>query len=532
MLTLPKLLRKPLPPKSNLKPLHPKKGKKQPAFTKQVSKQKDLLQPCPSKIIPTEIEKNGFFGRFPKRRKQSRIHIKNLFLKWHAKRPIDPASRLFLKKYPRFFMLFPNIKDSGSLYLPSDDLIKYRSSEKSSEQRKTRHYLMDSTMSSETSTSTSSQLGVSQLGMPQLEPSSSFIKPDLDHLTTPDSRCSSRFVDRHETLSKKEKMKWYEKLKEPHDTMNNQIFSFDDLPATLERKPISQYLLDIFRKEEEKTDLKEPTPIESINRFPDSIESTDSEKELVVYGEGYYRESTQFLEDQKINLAKIAILKCQEFGRNALSLKGFFINKCPDLSILADQLVYLNLSYNNLSIFPPEVIVLINLQVLIMKNNPIKEIPSTIEELKHLTIFVISFNLLTSLPKGLFTLSELEFLDISYNEIPVIPKEIRYLSSLNYLKLDGNELTTFPPEILKLSLDKFSLENNFTHPLLWKENSKNDAQTLKDLALLSLSRNQLWKVYQDLTPEIKQQLNTPGVPYMEVWLPTILAPAQTRDLCI
>ncbi|XP_031817775.1 leucine-rich repeat-containing protein 63 isoform X2 [Sarcophilus harrisii] len=503
MLTQPKLLRKPLPPKSQLKPLHLKKGKKQTGFTKQVSKQKDFLQPCPSKIIPTEIEKNGFFGRFPKRRKQSRIHIKTLLLKWHAKGPIDPASRLFLKKYPRFYMLFSNIKDSGSFYLPSDDLIKYGSSEKLSEQRKMRPSLMDSTMSSEISTSTSSQLEMSQVGH-----SSSFIKPDLDHLTTPDSRCSSRFVDKHETESKKEKVKWYEKLKEPHDTMNNQIFSFDDLPATLERKPITQYLLDVYRKEEEKIDFKEPVPIEQMTRFPDSTESAESEKDLVVYGEGYYKESMHLLEDQKINLAKLAILKCQEFGRNALSLKGFFIDKCPDLSILADQLVYLNLSYNNLSIFPPEVIILINLQVLIMKNNPIKEIPSTIEELKHLTIFVISFNLLTSLPKGLFTLSELEFLDISYNEIPVIPKEIQYLSSLNYLKLDGNELTTFPPEILKLSLDKFSLENNFTHPLLWKENSKNDAQTLKDLALLSLSQNELWKVYKNLAPEIKQQLNT------------------------
>ncbi|XP_051843268.1 leucine-rich repeat-containing protein 63 isoform X2 [Antechinus flavipes] len=501
MLTLPKLLRKPLPPKSQLKPLQLKKGKKQTAFTKQVSKQKDLLQPCPSKIIPTEIEKNGFFGRFPKRRKQSRIHIKTLLLKWPAKGPMDPASRLFLKKYPRFYMLFSNIKDTGSLYLPSDDLIKYGSLEKECVRRKMRHFLMDSTVSSEISTSTSSQLVPSQV-----EHSSSFIKPDFDHLTTPDSISSSRSVDKPETESKKEKVKWYEKLKEPHDTMNNQIFSFDELPATLERKPVTHYLLDVHHKEEE---TKEPIPIEHRAHFPDSTEVAESEKDLVVYGEGYNKESVHLLEDSKINLAKIAVLKCQEFGRNALSLKGFFIDKCPDLSILADQLVYLNLSYNNLAIFPPEVIVLINLQVLIMKNNPIKEIPSTIEELKHLTIFVISFNLLTSLPKGLFTLSELEFLDVSYNEILVIPKEIQYLRSLNYLKLDGNELTTFPPEILKLSLDKFSLENNFTHPLLWKENSKNDAQTLKDLTLLFLSQNELWKVYKDhFSPEIKQQLNT------------------------
>ncbi|XP_043853843.1 leucine-rich repeat-containing protein 63 [Dromiciops gliroides] len=508
MLTLPKLLRRPLPPKTNPKPFHLKKEKIRSAITDELSKQQDLLKPCPSKIIATEIEENVIPRKFPKKKRQSQIHIKNLLLKWRSKGYRDAASKRLLKEYPKIYMLFSNIKDNygGAFYLPTCNLIKDGSiSGKSSEQRKMRHYFTDSaTMSSETSTPSSSQLGQS----------SSFIKPDLEHVTTPDSTymplvCTSRYADEHEPLSKKDKVNWYDKLKVTHETMTNQVFSFDVLSANLPRKPYRQYMLETTKKVEEEKKHEDSTAVEKLTNFPDiPPEITESEEELIVYGEGYYTDSLSPTDDPKLNLAKVAIMKCHEHGRNALSFKGFFIERCPNLSILARQLVYLNLAFNSFSIFPPEVLVLINLQVLIMRNNPIKEIPSDIEALKKLKIFVISFNLLTSLPNGLFALSELEFLDVSYNEIVSIPNEIKYLSNLNNLNLDGNELKTMPPGILKLSPDVLSIENNYIHPLLWKENCKNDVQSLKDLALLSFSQNQLWKVYPMLAPDIKQQLVT------------------------
>ncbi|XP_036600812.1 leucine-rich repeat-containing protein 63 [Trichosurus vulpecula] len=513
MLTLPKLLRRPLPPKTHNKPLHLKKGKIESAITSEVSKQQDFFKPYPRKLIPTEIEKNIIPGKFPKRRRQSRVHIKNLLLKWHVKRYRDASSKMFLQKYPKFYVLFPKMKDNyaSPFYLSAYNSIKEEIiSGKSSLQCKLRNYFLDgalekdSTTSSETSTPTSSQLGQS----------SSSIKPDLEHVTTPDSTympliCSSRSVDESQTVSKKVKTDWYDRLKITYDTMSKQNFSFDELSAALPRKPYRQCVLETSKTEEGKVVCKESSPTEKIIDFPDfSVEVTASEEELIVLGEGYCRDSLQSSDDPKINLARIAVLRCHQHGRNALSFKGFFIENCPNLSILTHQLVYLNLAFNSLTIFPPEVLVLVNLQVLIMRNNPIKEISSDIDALKSLTIFVISYNLLTSLPVGLFSLSKLESLDVSHNEITSIPNEIKNLSALNNLNLDGNELTSLPPGILKLSPDNFTVENNFLHPLFWKENSINDAQSLKDLALVCFSKNQLWKFYEVLPEEIKQQLVT------------------------
>ncbi|XP_072466694.1 leucine-rich repeat-containing protein 63 isoform X2 [Notamacropus eugenii] len=520
MLTLPKLLRRPLPPKTHNKPLHLKKEKIKSAppcnlaVTNEVSKQQDPLKPCPREIGPIEMEKNIIPRKFPKRRRQSRIRIKNLFLKCSMKRHRDTASKVFLKKHPKFYVLLSNMRDNyGSpVYLTFDSSSKEESmSEKSGLLCKTcldNALEKTSTMSSETSTPISSQLGHS----------SSFIKPDLEHVTTPDSTYmpliyTPRFVNETQTLSKKGKMDWYDKLKVTHDTMTQHTFSFEQLSAALPRKPYRQVLIETVRKEEEKLVHKESLPIEKVTSVPDLlVETTESEEDLVVLGEGYCRDSIGATSvESKLKLAKIAVKKCHEHGRNALSFKGFFIEKCPDLKILIYQLVYLNLAFNSLTIFPPEVLDLINLQVLIMRNNPIKEISPDIDALKSLTIFVISYNLLTSLPPGLFTLTALESLDVSYNEITSIPNEIKNLRSLNNLNLDGNELTSLPPGILKVSPDMLTVENNFLHPLFWKANSKNDVQRLKDLALVSFSQNQLWKFYKMLPNEIKEQLLTPNL---------------------
>ncbi|CAK7288901.1 Leucine-rich repeat-containing protein 63 [Vulpes lagopus] len=88
-----------------------------------------------------------------------------------------------------------------------------------------------------------------------------------------------------------------------------------------------------------------------------------------------------------ITMTNFAIVNCQIYGRNALKLKGFFLMNCPDLTPLASQLIYLNLSFNDISHFPTEVF-------------------------------------------WLFSLSHLEELDISYNSIDSIPNEIQKLSAV------------------------------------------------------------------------------------------------------
>ncbi|KAM5277723.1 leucine-rich repeat-containing protein 63 isoform 1-T1 [Hipposideros larvatus] len=206
-------------------------------------------------------------------------------------------------------------------------------------------------------------------------------------------------------------------------------------------------------------------------------------------------------------MTNLAIINCQMYGRNALNLMGFFILNCPDLTSLAFQLIYLNLSFNNMCSFPTEVLCLKHLQILILRNNPIKEISSEIQQLKFLRVFNIAFNLITALPPGLFCLPHLEELDISYNSIAFIPNEIQKLRSLKKLIVDGNEMTSFPSGILKLNLKKLLFKNTFTHPNFWKENSLNSPQRLTQLTSLFFFKNNLHKYYDVIPVEIQTLLN-------------------------
>uniref|UniRef100_G3T6Y4 Leucine rich repeat containing 63 n=1 Tax=Loxodonta africana TaxID=9785 RepID=G3T6Y4_LOXAF len=225
----------------------------------------------------------------------------------------------------------------------------------------------------------------------------------------------------------------------------------------------------------------------------------------VVRGEGFKTISaTQY--ETIMAMTNLAILNCQIYGRNALNLKGFFILNCPDLTPLAFQLIYLNLSYNDIRYFPSEIFCLKNLQILNLRNNPIKEIPSEIKKLSYLRVFIMAFTLITFLPPGLFTLSYLEELDISYNDLSSIPDEIKKLRSLEKLNVDGNDLTSFPPGILKLNLRKIQFENNYTHPHLWKENSLNSPQRLTHLVSFFFFKNHLHRYHDVIPEEIKKLL--------------------------
>ncbi|XP_012638156.1 leucine-rich repeat-containing protein 63 isoform X1 [Microcebus murinus] len=225
----------------------------------------------------------------------------------------------------------------------------------------------------------------------------------------------------------------------------------------------------------------------------------------IIRGEGF-KTITATRYETITAMTKLAIVNCHVHGRNALNLKGYFLLNCPDLTCLAFQLVYLNLSFNDLCYFPTEVFCLKNLQVLKLRNNPIKEIPSEIQKLKYLRIFSIAFNWITVLPPGLFRLYYLEELDISYNEIRFIPNEIQKLRSLEKLNIDGIELSFLPSGILKLNLIKIHIENNFILPCFWKENSLNNPQRLTQIIAFFIVKNNLQRLYDDIPVKIQKLL--------------------------
>ncbi|CAO2591602.1 Leucine-rich repeat-containing protein 63 [Lemmus lemmus] len=226
-------------------------------------------------------------------------------------------------------------------------------------------------------------------------------------------------------------------------------------------------------------------------------------KAHVLRGEGFKTiAATRY--ETVMAMTTLAIINCQLYGRNALSLKGFFLLHCPDLTPVAFQLIYLNLSFNNLSQFPMEILHLKNLQILKLRNNPIREIPSEIQQLKYLRNFSIAFNFISELPIGLFNLNYLEELDVSYNEIYYIPNEIHRLRSLEKLTVDGNYMTSFPPGILRLNLTKLQFENTFTSHHFWTEYCWNNPPRLTHICALFIVKNNLHKLY-DFIPKKAQR---------------------------
>ncbi|XP_025779819.1 leucine-rich repeat-containing protein 63 [Puma concolor] len=310
----------------------------------------------------------------------------------------------------------------------------------------------------------------------------------------------------------------------------------------LPRKPRRQSLLETQVTESDNVESTSRQSVSNLTEGIVNIKPIKREESHVIRGEGFKTiNATRY--ETIIAMTNLAIINCQIHGRNALNLKfrrlgspalrgqltrflvrgllltadfflyphmGFFIMTCPDLTPLASQLIYLNLSFNEISSFPTEIFCLKNLQLLFLRNNPIKEIPSEIQQLKFLRVFSIAFNLITTLPPGLFSLAHLEELDISYNSVASIPNKIQKLRLLENLNVNGTDLTAFPPAILKLNLKKLQFENTFTHPTFWKENSLNSPPCLTHLTSLFFLKSNLDKYYDEIPVEIQELLKCPS----------------------
>ena len=118
-----------------------------------------------------------------------------------------------------------------------------------------------------------------------------------------------------------------------------------------------------------------------------------------------------------IEPSEVVVLHCMMSGGAKLSLKAHFLNMLPDLQPLSRTLRYLNVSFNDLRVFPNVIVLCKQLVCLKMRNNPIHEIPNSasllmlqcdittvvivgISLLLNLRIFCISFCLLSDIPIG------------------------------------------------------------------------------------------------------------------------------------
>ncbi|XP_029457584.1 leucine-rich repeat-containing protein 63 isoform X2 [Rhinatrema bivittatum] len=290
--------------------------------------------------------------------------------------------------------------------------------------------------------------------------------------------------------------------------VNEVIISFDDIKKTSVQAPWRQILLEPKMKTsyspDESGELNTERKFENNgeNKIPQSFESKHFPDAKSTHLQAEQKKSMEF-----ITPAEMAVLKSLLHEGLTLSLKAYFLNKLPDLTPLNNNLLYLNLSFNDLAQFPRQVYNIENLQVLKLRNNPMKEIPLDIHRLRNLRTFVISFCLISSLPLGIFFLQHLQFLDVSYNSISFLPNDICNLRELDFLNVEGNELPALPCGALKLPLKQLRVANNYMHPLLWKENSWTQPQRLTELAALFFSKSNLWQRYTELPIEVEKIMN-------------------------
>ncbi|XP_039770933.1 leucine-rich repeat-containing protein 63 isoform X2 [Ornithorhynchus anatinus] len=452
-------------------------------------------------------ERKATFDLYRKSRAQAHVRVKNLLIDWNFKADFSTKPEVFAKPgYRDFNLNFPENRTPipRSLFFPPSLSAATRVFGKSRralfsriqalEQPKGQSFSIDKTLSgilvisskSQTPANFQSQRHYSPDPFPRLR--KSWKEPDT-------------YFDHH-----KPERPWNERLrKSPQTEIHIQLLKNESLSEhILERKPHIQAMIEIASAMKVTRKLlshqKKKEPQDSVSTY-----SEEESKSEWVRGIGYKSLSSQQY-DGMMAIANLAVFNCRVHGRTALNLKAFFLPKCPALTPLSHILLYLNLSFNDLQLFPEEVFCLENLQVLNLRSNPIKEIPSKIRELQKLKTFTISFNLISLLPPGLFLLPSLQLLDISYNCICVIPEDIRHLRTLEVLNVEGNELVALPSSALKLHLKKIFLDNTFTHPLLWRENSRNSAQRLIHLASLCFAQNHLWQNYKVLPQEAQKIL--------------------------
>jgi small GTP-binding protein len=163
-----------------------------------------------------------------------------------------------------------------------------------------------------------------------------------------------------------------------------------------------------------------------------------------------------------------------------------------------DEVTELDLSNNQISSLPPEIVQLTNLQTLKIAGNQISSLPREIGQLTNLQTLDISFNQISSLPPEIGQLTNLQSLDISGNQISSLPPEIVQLTNLQTLDLRNNQISSLPPEIVQLTnLQTLYISYNQISSL------PPEIVQLTNLQSLDISNNQ----FSSLPPEIVQLTN-------------------------
>lgn len=170
---------------------------------------------------------------------------------------------------------------------------------------------------------------------------------------------------------------------------------------------------------------------------------------------------------------------------------------------VASQVVFLNLSCNQLISLPEELSPFQMLKVLNLNNNCLVNLPQSIRSLTKLEELRVEYNSLKVLPDDIGTCRKLRILSLRNNELSRLPTTIGECVRLKELDLEENDLVHVPYELSKLkeTLTKISLRNNKNLTTVPEKMHDNTEAILEILTLL-YSKTNLFNTIKTSTSEM------------------------------
>ncbi|KAF3691390.1 Leucine-rich repeat-containing protein 40 [Channa argus] len=257
------------------------------------------------------------------------------------------------------------------------------------------------------------------------------------------------------------------------DLTNNDVTT---LPASLSLLPNLKVL------------LLEGNPLRGIRR--DLL--TKGTNELLKYLRGRIEEKPERADEgltamtlpsqATINEHKIKTLKLLEYsGKQADNIPDELFNAADGQSVTAvdfsknhltsipsrlvefhSSLSDINLGFNRLKSFSPNIFTCLQLRHIDLRNNQLSELPSEMKALTRLTSIILNYNRFKSFPEVLYHIVTLETVLLGNNQVGAVdPSHLMKLTHLSTLDLSNNDLLNIPPELgLCTNLRCLSLEGN------------------------------------------------------------------------